>query len=481
MNDVEQYPYSPSFQNRILAALLQDPGLYPRYYSVWNSSYFTDPINQIIATVLFEFRSLHKQSPNIDTVINSVITRNERSPDDFKKQLVERINILYTTELVDQQWTEKVVVDWARAQAIEAAVIESADCLSKNQKSKIPKIIDQAYRTGENIEKLGLFVDKNSTKPSVAIKSQKINKLPTGFSDLDPLIEGGVGGGELLVFLGPPKGFKSGNLLNSIIPSLQAPYGKAVTYISLELKEEKVYERFCYRITKLDKDFLNSNPEAFDKKFEERIQQILSGKLAIKVYPTRSAGCSQVRSYLDFLDSRGHQTGLLVVDYGNIMKVEDARQSEWTGIGANFEGLRAIGLERDIPVITAARTNREGLLSEDLKMEHIAGSMEISATCDYCVALIQTPEEHRSSTMRQKLLLNRNEDSGIIIGCDIDYPTYTIVNTGIINSSEEEEDEENPKEKRREESNSKRIDLKNSKSLPPDQLAKLKSVLSHRT
>lgn len=448
MNPEASYPYSPSFQKRILASLLQDPTLYTRYNNVWNPSYFTDSTYQVIANCLFDFRELNKHSPNKDTLLNYVVTKYENSDFQFKKRIVDEINDLYSFEVVDKEWTEKVIVDWAKAQAIESAILTGAKYLEEGKKDKILSLIEDAYKVGEDITKLGTIVSNDFKSPSALILSQKKSKIPTGFSDLDPLIGGGVGGGELFVFLGPPKGFKSGNMLNATIPALQAPYGKKVTYISLELREEKVLERYCYRLTKMNKDQLQENPEEFDRKFEERASKVLTGQLAIKNYPTRTATPSMIRRYLDMLDSQGHTTELLVIDYGNIMKPEHKYNSDFTGIGENFESLRAIAIERDIPVITAARTNREGLLTDNLRMEHIAGSMEIAACADYVVALLQTDSEHRDWTMRHKLLLNRNEDCGIIIGNSIDYSTYTIYNTGIVNTEDEESEKKSSKKKK---------------------------------
>lgn len=469
------YPYSPGFQLRILAALVQDFSLYPRYYGIWKAEYFTDPINRIIAGALFEYRESNATSPVYETILNYVVCKYVSKDQEFQQKLVDRITELYETSLDDQEWSEKMVIDWAKSQALAIAVWEGAQFLTSGQKEKIKPLVDEAYRVGDDISKVGLVITKDTQTPSSIILQQKKNKIPTGFSDLDPLIEGGVGGGELFIFLGPPKGFKSGNMLNATIPALQSPFGKNVTYITLELKEEKVMERYCYRLTGLNKEFLLTKTAEFDQKFEDRVQKILTGKLAIKNYPTRSATASTMRRYLDMLESQGHKTDLLIVDYGNIMKPERNYNSDYTGIGENFESLRSIAVERDIPVITAARTNREGLMAEDLRMEHIAGSMEIAACADYVVALIQTEQEHKEWSMRHKLLLNRNEDCGIIIGNNIDYPSYTINNCGIINKEEEyKETGYNAVEKAKKESSPKFTSSK----IDSDKLNTLKNILA---
>jgi hypothetical protein len=480
LNIEGQYPFSPMYQRRILAGLLQDPVLYAKYYGIWNYRYFSDGIIQSIAQVYFDFRTVNKHNPDRETMINEVVLRNERSSEEFQLKLLQELEACYTHEVVDKEWMEKTVVDWAKNQAIESAVLQAAEELSKGKRGVIKKIIDEAVRVGEDIQNTGLFIHKGMSPISSVILTQRRGSIPTGFTDLDMLIGGGPGPGELFCFIGPPKGFKSGNMLNATMPALQAPYNKNVTYVSLELSEPKVLERYAYRITKMTKNQLEENPADFDKKFLELVEAKFGGKLAIKNYPVRTMTPTRLRAYLDLLDSKGHVTDLLVVDYGNIMKSEDQWASEWSAIGSNFEALRAVAIERDIPVISAARTNRESLQTENLQMHHIAGSMEIAATVDYGIAIIQTEQEHKDWTMRHKVLLNRNEEANIIIGNKIDYPTYSIWNTGIIESDEGEDDKPKKQFRKREEQAPAAPTVAKS-TVSPELRAKLQSVLLKKT
>jgi hypothetical protein len=81
-------------------------------------------------------------------------------------------------------------------------------------------------------------------------------------------------------------------------------------------------------------------------------------------------------------------------------------------------------------------------------MHHIAGSMEIAATCDYGIALIQNEGEHKDWVMRHKLLLNRNEEANIVVDCKIDYRTYSIWNTGVRPDTEDSDSGGDGKERR---------------------------------
>jgi len=441
MSESDKYPYSPLFQERILGCLVQDASVFGRFHGVWSHRYFRDNKLKVISQSYFQFRSKYNHNPDIDTLINEVILGQDATSDEYKRELVEVIGRLYNNEIVDKDAILDKVVHWAKDNALEDAIIRGVEKLNSGDRESIRVLMDEAYRVGSDLNNIGLIVDGGMDSVSDMIKGTIQSKIPTGFSDVDLCIGGGVGGGELFVFVGPPKGFKSGNLLNTALPALGTTQGKNVTYVSLELSQAKVLERFSYRITRMTQKQMLADSILFDKTYNESVSQKMSGQLAIKNYANRTMTSDHLRAYLDLLESNKHTTDLLIVDYGNIMKPKNSFSSEWTQIGSNFEELRAIAIDRNIPVITACRTNRESLNKDDVRLEHIAGSMEISATCDYAVALCQTSEEHKEWKMRHKVLLNRNEESDIMIGCDIDYPTYTIWNTGVIVREESDGDE----------------------------------------
>lgn len=452
----DRYPYSPLFQQRILALLIQDPSVYRRYWGVWDSSYFDDTKLQSVANPLFSYFDKHSEGMDRETLRNVVLLRYEHSSESFQGELLEVVDDLFDTEVPNKDYLQSMVVEWARDQALENAVLAAADALNKGQRDKVKSSIDAALKVGEDLNRMGFVLNKETKNVSKLVLEKKKNSVPTGFTDLDLLLDSkGVAGGEMLVYVGPPKGFKSGILLNSCIPALMAPYGLKVTYISLELSEIKLLERFAYRVAKLDGEYMTENPEEFDRRFEERLEKVFSGQLAIRQYPMRTASADDFRAYLDLLDSKGHVTDLLVVDYGNIMKPlsQYSRSRDDIAVGSNFEAIRAIATERDIPTLTASRSNRESLKSKDIRMEHIAGSMEIAASCDYCVAIIKNEDLDKEHRIIQKLLLNRNEEANVLIDNRVDYPCYHIWNEGIIENygdDEEEEDKKSSSSRRRE-------------------------------
>jgi replicative DNA helicase len=195
------------------------------------------------------------------------------------------------------------------------------------------------------------------------------------------------------------------------------------------MSEQKVYGRFCFRVSKKSKDFLKVDLAKFNAAFNTEISQYC-GSLHIKNFGSGTIDISDLRAYLDVLDRNEHETGLLVLDYPQIMK-KDRSLQDFNAIGDLYAGLRSIAIDRNIPVIAAAQLNREAFKDlENVTMDKIAASMDIVRHSDYVVAILQSEVMRRENKMRLKLLKNRNEETGVIVNVTVDYPIYTMHDDG---------------------------------------------------
>jgi hypothetical protein len=111
-------------------------------------------------------------------------------------------------------------------------------------------------------------------------------------------------------------------MLNLGMAARRQPLAKGVTYISLEMPEVQVFARCCCRITKLHAESVEKTPEEFDRVYNREIAKY-PGALHIKTFGSGTLQISELRSYLDHLDHRGHETGLLIVDYPQIMYLKN--------------------------------------------------------------------------------------------------------------------------------------------------------------
>jgi hypothetical protein len=86
------------------------------------------------------------------------------------------------------------------------------------------------------------------------------------------------------------------------------------------------------------------------------------------------------------------------------------------------EELRGLAVERNVPIVTATQTNRDGFTSSDPGLENTSESFGLPATVDLMFALITSEELEALGQLKVKQLKNRLEDvtqnRAFLIGVD---------------------------------------------------------------
>ena len=426
--------FTPLFQRQLLALLLNNPDTYGHFSGIWSHTYFDETHHRQIAHAYIKIRLSGGEHPTEASLFQELFKEQDpRAPVPLDMQALRReAEALYAIPTANIDYSLKEVRAWAQNQALITAIAECVDLLQGNKVSEIRPAIDKALSVGADMLNAGITLNADTRNPSTVLLAASISGLPTGLPTLDKYLKGGLQAGEMLTVVGGPGVFKSGTMLNFSMPAFQMTTGKKVTYISLEMPEVQVYRRYCHYITGLNYDELQKNPTGFDLKFNQEIAQYF-GALHIKAFGSCTLTIAQLRTYLDFLDTKGHETELLVLDYPQIMAKSEnfSGDKEYITMGLLYAGARAIATDRQIPVIVAAQANREALKNpENLSLQHISATMDIARHSDFILAIIQTEEEKKNRHIRLKLLKNRNEESGIVVKALVDYDKYTLTDAG---------------------------------------------------
>jgi replicative DNA helicase len=432
MLNTNRNPWTPQFQRELLVLLLQLPEAYGQYNGIWKPSYFDDVVHRDIAQAYLTIRALGNDHPAKTTLQQELLKDTDSRlplPADKAAALAET-EVLYQAQPQNARYSVQVVRKWAQDQELLFAVGECLTYLQAGEVEKIRPLIDKAYAVGTDTSQTGITVTPATRDPGESLLATLIgNYLPIGLPSLERVLDGGIRPGEMITVVGIPSAFKSGMMLNWIMPALQQPYGRKVTWISLEMSEQQVYGRFCWRVSGKSKDFLKVDLAGFNAAFNAAIADYC-GCLHIKNFGNGTIDIADLKAYLDALDHREHETELLVVDYPQIMK-KDRELADFNAVGDLYAGVRAIGIERAIPVIAAAQLNREAFRDlENVTMAKISASMDIARHSDHLVAILQSEAMRKENKMRLKLLKNRNEETGIIVNVDVNYPLCSVEDRG---------------------------------------------------
>lgn len=416
--------------------LVQDPTLYRRFYGVFKAEYFSDRKLALIARAVFDCYDLQRNTPTADTLCNYVAHRYSDWHESAQAENFAILSELFELEIADKPIIESLIVEWAKSESLIEAVKKAAGAVEAKQPDRVLPIIQDALKVGTDMSSMGTMLNRSTDGFLDRLKERHVNSIATGLNILDgKLGSKGIAPGEMLLWLGPPKGYKSGHLINCSYHALQHK-GKKCTYLSLELSEDQVFERYCHHIANMTAAELHGEDKgkAWEKALLENLDK-WTGQLNIRRWPLRGASCDTFRNYLDLLSSNGHETEMLMVDYVNIISPSGKTpksDKEHMVQGSLPEELKALAVERNVACVSAIRTNRDALKDSNITAAMIAGSVEALSCADYVVAIIKNEELDRVREVRHKILMNRNEEQNTVISAQVDYGRHTITQTGLI-------------------------------------------------
>ena len=140
----------------------------------------------------------------------------------------------------------------------------------------------------------------------------------------------------------------------------------------------------------------------------------IKGTLVVKEYPTKSASTRTIKSHLEKLRQRGLDIGMVIVDYGDLLKPVILTREKRHDLESIYEELRAIAQEYACPVWTASQTNRSGLNAEVITMESISEAFSKCFVADFIFSVSRTIEDKTTNSGRIFVAKNRNGVDGLI-------------------------------------------------------------------
>jgi len=413
------YSFDAEFQDKMAALIIRDTRLLTTIRSVIDPRYFTDPANRAIVKQAIRFFRKYKQSPTRDeflAFVSKSLSTNE----------IMKTKRLFKIKLKNTEFIKNQIVEFAQYSAVRKAIIDSADLVdSFDNRMKIRSLVQQALQVGVDSADLGSRMVTELSERLVQRELVGIDqyKVSTGIKKLDRIMEGGLDAGELGLIMAPPKGFKTGTMVNFAAAALAQR--KKVLIYTMEVSQDRYMMRMERRISGMTRKELLKN----DDKLEKHINTIgrLGSDVIIKGYPMRSVTPSHLNNHIDLLNSEGYVPDIIFIDYWDLLKNDlfGEYRHQLATIGAE---LRGIAQERNVPIWTASQVNRKAVSKKIIRKEDIAEAFEKMAIVDFALAICQTPEERSLEPAQARLFVSASrevEEAGLI-PVTIDYPRLRI-------------------------------------------------------
>jgi replicative DNA helicase len=400
--------YGQSFQTKVLSCLIADVRLLDTLREVIHPKFFESEANKWVVEEIMEYYDEFKRTPSLD-VFKVEISKMEDSG--MQKRIIEQLKLAFT-QLGDNDldYVKKEFSNFCINQNIKEAIVQSVDLLKAGSYDRIKDLIDKAMKVGVDTD-LGLDYVLDFEE-----RSQDLNRttVPTGWSCINELMDGGLGPGELGVIVAPSGVGKTWVLCALGAAAVKA--GMNVVHYSLELSEHYVGQRYDTVFTQISSADLKGRKEDVLQKIKK-----LKGRLLIKYFPPKGISARNIESHIEKMTAAGNKPDLVIIDYADLLlSTTNKSDSTYGEQGGVYIELRGMGGMLGIPVWTASQTNRSAIDSEVIEADKIADSYAKVMNADFIMSISRKSKDKLNNTARFHVMKNRFGPDGLTFPSKMD-------------------------------------------------------------
>lgn len=402
--DTDNRNFDINFQEKLGMVLIDDRQFCDQIFEVLDSSFFDQEYLQAYCNMIKEYKDKFKKHPSRD-IMPSVIKESKNKFDDLVfTQIVEFYKRLYKNDISYDgvEFVKSIALDFCKKQKLKEAMLKSVEMMATADFDRIHKTLNDALALGIDRD-FGYDYLKDF---ELRFVQKARDPVSTGWSDIDGITKGGLGKSELGVVIAPTGAGKSMVLVHLGAQALKA--GKTVVHYTLELQDVVVAQRYDATLANVP---LNETYKRKDEIYE-KVKDV-PGRLLIKEYPTKSATTNTIRSHLEKLQQMGEDIGMVIVDYGDLLRPVDSQKEKRQELESIYEEMRGLAQEFGCPVWTASQTNRSGLSERLVTMESISEAFNKCFVADFILTLSRTMEDRNNNEGRFYIAKNRNGPDGI--------------------------------------------------------------------
>lgn len=398
--------YNVDVQRLFLQMMLTNGELYTRVMNIMDSENFDKSLRPV-AEFIKEYSGKY-----------SVL------PDQSQVKATTGIDIQPIPDLDDKHtdWFLTEFEAFTQRQALERAILKSADLLEKGDFGPVEKLIKDAVQ---------ISLQRDMGTDYFADPKARINKYfnaggqqSTGWPQLDKLLYGGFSRGELNIFAGGSGSGKSLVMMNIALNWLQM--GLSGVYVSLELSEELTSLRTDAMLTSMSTRDIRKDIDSAELKVKMVAKK--SGQYRVKSLPAQS-NVNDIRSYLKEVQIQtGMKVDFVMIDYLDLVmpvSVKVNPNDQFIKDKYVSEELRNLAKELGILMVTASQLNRSAVEEVEFDHSHIAGGISKINTADNVFGIF-TSRSMRERGKYQIQCMKSRSSTGVGQKIDLEYNIETM-------------------------------------------------------
>jgi archaellum biogenesis ATPase FlaH len=397
--------FGNSFQSKVISSLITKKTFIQTISDILQQEYFDSDANKWLVKNIIDYFYEFKTSPTLEVL---KIKINDVEDEVLNVSIVDKLKDAWNfRESTDLEFVQKETIKFCKNQKLKNAIIDSVVLLENQDYDGIKKKVDDAMRAG---------TERDIGHDYLVSLDERLSKsardtVECGWGEIDEIMDGGLGGGELGVIVAPAGIGKSWAL--QCIGAHNLRKGKTVVHYSLELNENYVGLRYDTIFTGITTSNIKYYVEDVKKKLKK-----LPGKLMIKYYPTKSASVQTIASHLKQLELQEINPDIVLVDYADIL-MGYGKEKRFV-LESIYEDLRGLAGEMDIPIWTASQANRSALEEEVIDATKVSEAYSKIMIADFVISMSRKVEDKVGKTARFHIIKNRFGVDGITFPSKMD-------------------------------------------------------------
>ncbi|ALF55729.1 hypothetical protein ACX27_27370 [Nostoc piscinale CENA21] len=355
---IESYVIDAEMQ--VLGALLLDPEAMIRVVGILKSEYFFVPKHQAIFKSML---AMHDRGENINIpALCQQLKREGKLESVGRTTLGELFSSTVTSANVDA--LAQVIVESYADRRIEGL----QGILSGNERSSVQEKLavfeqqiasirsEAIVKEDKSVEPIGsILLDLYTQLENLSSGDEAIAPIPTGFYDLDAILNGGLHRQDLVIVAGRPSMGKSA-FAHQIAYDIAKRASKPTLLFSLEMDRKQVVGRITSSETGISSSCFRSGriSQTQWELFVQKMTEMESIPFYISDIFTSSP--LEMVATIKRVIAKSGQLSAVVVDYLQLMAEGDKRAQEIGDITRRF---KILARECDIPVILLSQLNRD--------------------------------------------------------------------------------------------------------------------------
>ena len=349
----------------------------------------------------------------------------------LKVAVKEQLREAYKADIDDLAYVQEEFSTFCKNQQLKKALLNSVDLLKAGDYDSIKYMIESAMKAGQD-KNIG-HEYKRDVESRYREDHRKI--VPTPWPEINELVQGGLGNGDLGLIFGNPGGGKSWTLV--ALGGFAVQMGFNVIHYTLELSEAYTGRRYDAFFTGTPVDQLEKH-----KEHVETLTAELPGELIIREFPMGKTTIGTIEAHINKVKDLGIEPDLIIIDYIDLLSTRKRNVDRKGEIDDIYTSTKGLARELNIPIWSVSQVNRAGAKDDIIEGDKAAGSYDKMMITDLSMSLSRKKEDKVNGTGRLHIMKNRYGMDGLTFQVDVNTSNGHIA---IGNHYDEEADTVTPK------------------------------------